>query len=465
MKLRTLTTAAALAFSAATACSGSDGGGPTGPAGAVATVDVTLADAAITVGGSTVPQAVAKDAEGRAVQATFTWTSSNTDIATVDADGRARGMTAGTATVTATASGIAGSADLQVLPRNLDAMAEAVRSATGLPAMAGAIVSSRGLIGIGVAGTRRASGGPAVTLDDKWHLGSNLKAITSALAAIAVDRGDIDWTTTIEQSFPELDGVMLDVYRDVTLESLLSHGGGIRNDPPGAAYAGTTAREQRESLVEWAVSSQPIGPVGSYYYSNTGYVIAGAMIERAMNGTYEELLATHLTGPLGVTGLGWGAAAGAGQSNEPVGHYLQGGAWVACEACDNPPGLSAAGRAHMRMGDWASIIQELLTADAGTSTMITPESGRKLFTGHTPLPPSTNSYGLGWVITNRTWANGRTATHDGSNTTNHSVAWLGLEPGIAFIAATNAADLTGGTTGDALDALIGQMLGLWQSTN
>lgn len=71
------------------------------------------------------------------------------------------------------------------------------------------------------------------------------------------------------------------------------------------------------------------------------------MIERASNGVYEDLLASRLLPPLGVTGLGWGPPAAFGATDQPVAHSFQNGGWAACEGCDNPLGLSAAGRAHL----------------------------------------------------------------------------------------------------------------------
>jgi CubicO group peptidase (beta-lactamase class C family) len=79
-------------------------------------------------------------------------------------------------------------------------------------------------------------------MNDVWHIGSNLKAITAALGAIAVDRGVIEWTSTVEGAFPEFAAGMRDEYRTVTLRDLLSNGGRMRNDPPGTAFLGATAR-------------------------------------------------------------------------------------------------------------------------------------------------------------------------------------------------------------------------------
>lgn len=346
----------------------------------------------------------------------------------------------------------------------LGTIVDSVRLAYGVPAMGGAIVTTSGLQAIGVAGYRRWGGSIPVTLADKWHLGSNLKAQTAALAAIAVDAGRIDWTRTIGESFPELAGTIRADIRGVTLEDLLANRGGIRNDPPASVWSGATARAQRESAVAWGTSNAPAVPRGTYHYSNVGFVIAGAMVERALNGTYEELMRDRLWTPAGATAPGWGPQAASGATDQPVAHRRSGGGWVPCEGCDNPPGLSAAGRAHMPLGDWAMVIAEALRADAGISTLIGAASGRKLVADHVGIPGG-DSYGLGWVIVSggRPWGGARVVTHSGSNTLNHSVAWVSLSRGFAVLAVTNAADLDGGVTTRALDALAGRLIRYYET--
>lgn len=437
------------------ACSGGGDSGPAGPGGgSVSSVSVAVPSTSLVVGEMLPAEALAKDADGKTVQATFTWSSDNEDVLTVNSQGQATGVTAGTAVISATASGKTGTVSVTVAPMDLSTMVEGVRSQRGLPAMSAAIVTRQGLVAIGVAGTRQAGGvGGAVTLADKWHIGSNLKAITAALAAVAVTEGKISWTTTVEDAFPEHAASMHSQYRTVKLEDLLANRAGIRNNPPASAYSGSTARQQRESLVAWALGATPVNAVGTYFYSNPSFVIAGAMVERALGGDYEALVQSKLGQPLGVTSLGWGTV----PAGNPVAHYRSGANWIACtdpSTCDNPPGLSAAGRAHMSMGDWSKIIGELLRADAGASTLISAADGRKLFTGVTPIAGS-DTYGLGWIMTSRPWASGRTATHSGSNNLNFSVAWLGMGPGVGFLVTTNASDAN---TPAAVDQLILEML-------
>jgi len=436
-------------------CGGSE---PVAPRPAeVASLTVTPLVASVAPGERITASAVAVTAQGAVVQVAVAWKSSDAGVAGVAPDGTIAAVANGTATITASVGSVTATLELRVAPPGLERIVDSVRRAFGLPAMGGAIVTGAGTQALAVAGTRRASGGPVVTVADKWHIGSNLKAVTSALAAIMVDEGVLSWATTIGQAFPELAATMRSEYQDVTLGDLLSHRGGLRNDPPASAFAGGTQRAQRESLAAWTLAAPPIGPAGVYAYSNLGYVVAGAMIERAGQGVYEDLLASRLLQPLGITGLGWGPQAAAGATDQPVAHSFQNGRWVPCEGCDNPPGLSAAGRAHLPLGDWARMIREFLVADAGGSALIKPATGRTLFTGRVPLS-GTDTYGLGWVLVSRSWAGGRAAAHEGSNTVNHSVAWLGLGTGVGFMAVTNAADLATGRTGQALDGLVGRML-------
>src|SRR5450631_1314982 len=55
-----------------------------------------------------------------------------------------------------------------------------------------------------VAGLCMATGTAQVSQADLWHLGSNVKAMTAALAGVMVQRGQITWDTTIGHVFPDL---------------------------------------------------------------------------------------------------------------------------------------------------------------------------------------------------------------------------------------------------------------------
>lgn len=92
------------------ACGG--GGAPS-----ISTIEVSPATASKQVGQTQQFTAVAKDAGGNVISGvTFTWSSSDTAVATVNNSGLATAVAVGTATITATAGGKSGSATFSVTP-------------------------------------------------------------------------------------------------------------------------------------------------------------------------------------------------------------------------------------------------------------------------------------------------------------------------------------------------------------
>jgi CubicO group peptidase (beta-lactamase class C family) len=341
----------------------------------------------------------------------------------------------------------------------LEEIVDSIRAAYGLPALGGAIVTvDAAESAIAVAGVRRVAGGSAATAGDLWHLGSNFKAFTAMLAATAVDQGEIEWSTTLAEAFPELEGTMREEYRDVTLRDVLSHRAGLPRDPAAQAISGQDRAAQRLSVTAWAVTQPPASAYGTYSYTNTGYMVAAAMLERAMDESFEDAMASRIFTPLGIADAGFGPQDAAGGSAQPVGHRWQGGQWVAVERFDNPPVYASAGGAHMSIGSWARFLQEVLRLEAGEPTIVSVEAGQQTTSAVTPMGGD-NAYGMGWVITSRSWAGGKTLTHDGTNTANSSVTWMAPLRGFAVLAVTNAYDGSQNSrTWRALDALSARLI-------
>ncbi|MGQ0814848.1 MAG: lamin tail domain-containing protein [Gemmatimonadota bacterium] len=95
---------------------GTPGARNDGYIGEIVTVTVGPSTARIAVGGTQNFGATARDADGQVVTTTFTWSSSNTAVATIDSNGRATGVSAGSTTIRATApNGVYGEAALTVI--------------------------------------------------------------------------------------------------------------------------------------------------------------------------------------------------------------------------------------------------------------------------------------------------------------------------------------------------------------
>src|SRR5215831_16414397 len=108
---------------------------------------------------------------------------------------------------------------------SLEQTFEATRQKYNLPSLAGTIVTSKGAGEIIVTGVRKAGTDIAVTANDKWHLGSDGKVMTSCLLATLIEAKKLKWETTMAEVFPEKAKIMSPDLQRVSLLHLLSHRG------------------------------------------------------------------------------------------------------------------------------------------------------------------------------------------------------------------------------------------------
>ena len=350
------------------------------------------------------------------------------------------------------------------VPTAITHILDSLRSSHDLPALGGAIVTRDTIWVLDVVGRRRYGGSTSVTVDDKFHIGSNLKAMTAGLIGRLVDQGSIGWNTTLEQALPDLATTMRSEYRTLTIHELLSQQSGLVRDAT-IAFTDATPRLQRESLTRWALQQAPASVRNTYFYSNVNYIIAGAIAERVTNTAFEQLIVERLLGPIGVTTVGFGAPGTPGMEDQPWQHYFNSsGQRVSVPptpTADNPPIYGPAGRAHMSLRDWSRWIQVVLQAEVGGNTVWKPATAKMLTTPAVTISAG-SFYDLGWVTTTRSWAGatGRVLTHNGTNTLSYSAAWLAPDAGFGVIVVTNQ----GGTlAANAVDATAGRLINFYLS--
>lgn len=92
---------------------------------------------------------------------------------------------------------IAGLAGTAHAAEALDSYLEGVRARYGLPALAAAVARNGEIVAAGAAGTRVMGMDIPVTVDDRFHLGSDTKAMTATIAGMPVEDGRITWKTTL----------------------------------------------------------------------------------------------------------------------------------------------------------------------------------------------------------------------------------------------------------------------------
>ena len=300
---------------------------------------------------------------------------------------------------------------------------DAIRLEHPVPALAGAVLTGDGIVAIGASGVRKAGADVAISIDDRWHLGSDTKAMTATLIGVLVEQGKLDWTTTLEQVFPDIAAGFPPELRRVSLLHLLSHRAGLPANLPWFALAkpDKSLREQRLEAVKMLANIKLLSEPGSaYLYSNLGYVVVGAVVERTLSTSWEEAITKLVFEPLGMTSAGFGGLGTPGLIDQPWGHNPDGKPVPKNgPAVDNPAVLGPAGTVHATLRDWAKFIGDQIRGARGGKSLLKPKTYTKLHT-----PPFGGDYALGWLLTERDWGGGTVMTHAGSNTMNYAVVWM-----------------------------------------
>jgi CubicO group peptidase (beta-lactamase class C family) len=315
----------------------------------------------------------------------------------------------------------------------------------GVPAMAAAVVTDQGLQQAAAVGVRKWGDPTPVTLDDSWPLGSDTKIMTSALASILVDQGKLSWDSTVSDMFPDIAASIHPDFKSVTLLQLLSHRAGLPHDIDyDLLDQSAPIQDQRVAAARMALSQKPTNTPGTVtQYSNIGYVIAGAMIERATGMDWESAIEQYLFSPLGMASAGFGGLGTAGMVDQPWGHYQSGPPEVCCNgpaAANNPRVLGPAGFVHCTIQDWARFITDQLRGARGEPAFLSSQAYTTLLTNYG------GDYSLGWALVEGDWAGGVAYQHAGSNGIYYAEAWVVPNLNLAAMVVANAA---GRTTFDA----------------
>jgi CubicO group peptidase (beta-lactamase class C family) len=102
------------------------------------------------------------------------------------------------------------------------------------------------------------------------------------------------------------------MFFDVTFVELLSYTAGMisdlttLNDWDSYFTDQSSLTQQRYRLIKEILKKQPEVSKGTYLYSNAGYIVAAAMIERITNKSWEELISTNIFQPLDMNYTGFG---------------------------------------------------------------------------------------------------------------------------------------------------------------
>jgi D-alanyl-D-alanine carboxypeptidase len=310
------------------------------------------------------------------------------------------------------------------------------REEYGIPGMAAVIVNSESILSIAVDGVRKLGAPDSIQEDDRFHIGSNTKAMTGFVAARLVEEGLIKWDTRILDIFPDFAESSMDVYRDKTLKDLLSHRARIRQFTGGMEFAQLPEFEgdklaRRKAFTGWLLQQEPvdIDTARGYVYSNAGYGIAAAMLEKVSGKSWEQLVTDELFGPIGIDGsFGWPAYEDADQ---PWGHYYETDSQRVFphdphDEYQLPDIASAAGDVSLSILDYGKFLQANLIGLSGRDTVLTAATYVFLH----PCVDSMMQYGIGWGL--REHEGYKVSRHNGSAGTFYCTALVFREKNLAL---------------------------------
>jgi CubicO group peptidase (beta-lactamase class C family) len=220
--------------------------------------------------------------------------------------------------------------------------------------------------------------------------------------------------------------------RDITLHQLLTHKSGLV-DALGGDYQRLTRKEMLAEALDSRLQSRP---GTEYAYSNLGYSVLAAIIEKVSGMGFEEFLAKHLFAPAGMTQTGYvlpewrtdQVAVEYGPRGKPHGRPFD-HPWAEDGPYWNLRGNGGLLSTARDMFRWHVALQG--------NKVIDRRAKHKLFKPWVREEPDGDSYyGYGWVIL-RTDEYGKVAWHNGGNGWSFGVLTRLLNDGMMVFWVTN----------------------------
>ena len=148
-------------------------------------------------------------------------------------------------------------------------------------------------------GSTRYGGGHPVSTGALWQIGSNTKAFTAVIVLQLEAEHKLSLNDTVGKWLPRYRA-----WRRVTIKRLLNMTSGLLSYTAVPAFWSACAVTpdvifSPSRLVSYAYA-YGYPPIPGYYYSNTNYILAQMIIERASHDSYGDQLRKRIIGPLGL---------------------------------------------------------------------------------------------------------------------------------------------------------------------
>ena len=274
----------------------------------------------------------------------------------------------------------------------VDRIAEQVLEQTGVPSASVAIVKGGKLVYTHAYGKARLEPSTLAAPEMRYSIGSISKQFTAAAILILQEQGKLSLDDAVGKFVPGLTRG-----DEVTIRQILSHTSGYQDYWP-EDYVMTPmlkATTAQQILDTWAKKPLDFEPGTQWQYSNTNFVIAGAIVEKVSGQKLMDFLAEHIFHPLGMKSV-WNSDEAKLTQADATAYYRHALGSLRLAPKEGRGWMFAAGELAMTAHDLALWDESLMA-----QSILSSESYKQMFTEVKLRDGKGTHYGLGVEVIDR----------------------------------------------------------------
>lgn len=276
--------------------------------------------------------------------------------------------------------------------------------APNVPGVAIVVVAGGEIKSMRAWGVKRYGTRDKITPDTVFRLASVSKTLASTAAAILVNQGKIRWDTKVLSLLPDVTFKNKKYAEQLTLKHILSQATGLPTHTSSSLIEAD--KSYAEAVRRLRYAKFVCAPGKCYAYQNITYSLAGDMIQKQTNQSFEEFVKKYLFDPLGMKSASYGLDAYLASPNRALPHVRWKKSWGRADVTENYYRIAPAAGANASIADMG----QFLLAQIGDRPDILPGLVLKqLHARVTRNTPAQNhyakqravyntAYGLGWRV-------------------------------------------------------------------
>jgi D-alanyl-D-alanine carboxypeptidase len=268
----------------------------------------------------------------------------------------------------------------------IDQVANDVLKQTGVPSASVAIIKGGKLVYTHAYGSAHLDPPVAATTDMRYSIGSISKQFTAAAILLLQEQGKLSLDDAVGKYIPALTRG-----NEITIRQILSHTSGYQDYwPEDYVMTPMLHPETAQQILDtWAKKPLDFDPGTQWQYSNTNYVIAGAIVEKVSGQKLMDFLGEHIFHPLNMKSV-WNSDETKLTQTDATAYYRHALGPLRVAPKEGRGWMFAAGELAMTAHDLALWNESMIA-----QTVLKPESYRQMFTSVKLKDGKDTHYGLG----------------------------------------------------------------------